>query len=515
MLDRRRRDDDAEDRRAPSHRRGDPDHRRGTDHHRRGNSPRGRSRSEERGDRGGRRRRRRSRSVEGTPRDSKRRRADDGDPPQRDDEPEVPFAVQKQVDQLLARMDAVATACDYYGAVGAVEEAWGVEAIPRTLRRSLYHTTVMKATQIFCAALIDRTLFFLLKYLTAHKVMEIDVITFRFLERLRGASLSERSTQLLTRVHGGRANKHTASLFGATVDKAEEDAIREGQRALTAFESGTLALPSAGSRRSTLPEEVDAYLAAITGRPDLSLQMAKERVKRSQSLAGTLIQQAVLRDPSTNEPLEYPCVGLECRHVQTFELRPFLAAALAQRRRGKRAAWRCPVCHRILPETAVVHCHLTAEIAAQLPADHEGYEVYYDASWAPVRKLPPQPKPTAAPPTEDTPATAGPPAASNGPPATVEDLVDHDGPEPVQIDEERAEADGGQRPPQGGDGDPLPEETPAADPDPKEGATDSNETPAVATPAAPEGEAAAEVPALAPQPAGPPPAVVVVDVDED
>lgn len=29
----------------------------------------------------------------------------------------------------------------------------------------------------------------------------------------------------------------------------------------------------------------------------------------------------------------------------------------------------------------------------------QGYEVYYDASWAPVRKLPPQPKPTATPPT--------------------------------------------------------------------------------------------------------------------
>ena len=48
--------------------------------------------------------------------------------------------------------------------------------------------------------------------------------------------------------------------------------------------------------------------------------------------APSLCAQAVPRDVTTGRPLQAPCVGSECKHLQAFELRPFLEAVLAQRR---------------------------------------------------------------------------------------------------------------------------------------------------------------------------------------
>ena len=90
-----------------------------------------------------------------------------------------------QVDQLDARMDNAETVCGFYLTIAAVEEACTAEHIPMPLKQSLYRTAITRASQLFAAAIVDRVLFFVQKFLTVHKVADIDIITFRLALPLR------------------------------------------------------------------------------------------------------------------------------------------------------------------------------------------------------------------------------------------------------------------------------------------------------------------------------------------
>eukprot|EP00906_Rhabdomonas_costata_P020711 RCo030146 len=296
-------------------------------------------------------------------------------------------ALQKQVDDLDRNLDEVSTVAQLYGLISTVENTTTNPSLSTTQKLTLYHTTVRKACELFCAALVERTLFFIQRFLTAHKITDIDVITFRFIDRVTQCiKLSERATQLVQVITTGRTNKHTGTLFpGGQLVLSDAEAEKRGKKQHAEFAKGTISLPN--TKKLTLPEEIDAYIEAITTRPELSLGQATERLKQMYTATKQLWMEAAVRCPAAGKRLQLPCVGLECKHVQCFELRDFIANILALRRRGKRGAWRCPVCRRIITENTIMLDKLTQSIVPSVPEDCEGFDLHYDGSWLPLKTL--------------------------------------------------------------------------------------------------------------------------------
>eukprot|EP00931_Biecheleriopsis_adriatica_P068415 TRINITY_DN42372_c0_g1_i1.p1 TRINITY_DN42372_c0_g1~~TRINITY_DN42372_c0_g1_i1.p1 ORF type:complete len:371 (-),score=64.36 TRINITY_DN42372_c0_g1_i1:9-1121(-) len=68
--------------------------------------------------------------------------------------------------------------------------------------------------------------------------------------------------------------------------------------------------------------------------------------------------------PLTRERLRLPVRGLQCQHMQCFDLEAFLVTAVGmpfQRR------WRCPVCDEPLPPSQLGFCALTTRLLCKLP----------------------------------------------------------------------------------------------------------------------------------------------------
>eukprot|EP01004_Peranema_trichophorum_P001968 NODE_1259_length_2040_cov_73.537298_g1067_i0.p1 GENE.NODE_1259_length_2040_cov_73.537298_g1067_i0~~NODE_1259_length_2040_cov_73.537298_g1067_i0.p1 ORF type:complete len:637 (+),score=134.68 NODE_1259_length_2040_cov_73.537298_g1067_i0:52-1962(+) len=353
---------------------------------------------------------------------------------EKEKEEKGPKASQKEIDDLEDKIDKIETVYDVCVVMSLLSSAAiSDKRFPKDSQASFFLSFVRKATTYFSISISDAVLKFIDRYLSQQGIRTIDYMVSKYLNLVEGSIMSDQVRTAYKRVLDGRRNySRPVNLVKACPScgciPGEINKPATPTTPAPPVPDNTITLdpptpvPPKENKKETLQNEVKTIMQAVDKKNGPNISEERKRVKShfdtrkdpqdEDEIEATALQVS-LQCPLSFMRIAVPSKGLECKHIQCFDLESFLVTNLGRKKKRKEREkereryestgswdrdremrereardkksnddWRCPVCTKILRKEDLYVDKYFLDILNKAEPKIRSAEIKPDGSWS-------------------------------------------------------------------------------------------------------------------------------------